>query len=141
MAFATAEDIATRLGRELNEVEAATVDQLIEQATSLIAYTAGKDDEWADTLDPVPAAVKTVTVECVWRAMVNPEGAVSLMRQLGSFQHSATFPADAVGLRLTRDEERIVRRTVNGHITSVTLVTSWSGDDAAGSDLFDNDPV
>lgn len=36
MAFATEEDIATRLGRALSDIEAATVSDLLDQATGLI---------------------------------------------------------------------------------------------------------
>jgi hypothetical protein len=119
--FATPEDIATRYGRELNTVEAATAEFLLEGATALIAQAADKDDAWADNLDPVPRLLKIITVELVCRAFPNPESLAGLTEQLGSYQYSKRFKAgtDALtsDLMLTEPEERLVRRAVHGTLS------------------------
>ena len=127
MAFATPEDVATRLGRELTATEAATVALLIEAATSLVASAGAQTDTWATELDPVPSALRTVTVEAVHRVLVNPTGASSVMEQLGAHQHAETWRDGSTGLTLTTGERRLVRRALGFAFTSVTLESPFSG--------------
>lgn len=112
MAFATTEDIATRLGRTLNAVEAATTSMLLDHATGLILNALGKT-----TLSPTPVVVWSVCVEAVTRVLLNPAGVRSESETLGAHSHSASFtaPMGALGaLQLTQEEELRVRRAVFG---------------------------
>lgn len=132
MAFATSDDVATRLERPLSDEEAANVDLLLDFASTLVADAAGKGDDW--TPDPVPNVVRLVTVEAVYRVMVNPSGSTFTMEQLGSYQFSERF--DAAGLALTERERRSVRRAVNGALTSVTLESPYAGETTGDLDLL-----
>jgi hypothetical protein len=114
-AFAAAADVAARLGQELSAGEQDSATALLEAATSLIAEAAGKGDDWALTLDPVPHVLKSLCVELACRAMSNPGGLTALREQLGSYSYAQNF-SDA-GLTLKPIEEQIVRRAVHGRTT------------------------
>lgn len=126
MAFATPEDIATRFGRELSAIEAATAEWLLDGATAAIAQAADKDDAWAENLSPVPKILRSLCVELARRAMSNPEGLRSMSEQLGAYQHSRSFRDAAAGgdITLTDIEERLVRRTVYGRTSGSAKVGS-----------------
>ncbi len=116
MAWPTNTDIATRLGRtQLTTAEQNQADLLLEQAIAAIADACGKDDDWSDALDPIPAALAGFTIEVVVRTMAVPVGVRSQQEQLGQYSHSESYPdALAGGLQLTDVEERRVRRIVFG---------------------------
>lgn len=120
MAFAEAEDVATRLGSTLTTVEANRVDGLLDAATSVIAAAADKTDAWADALFPVPKILHFLCIELVVRTMNNPGGLRSQSEQLGQFQRSESFRDDANGggLQLSQVEEALVRRTVYGRTSA-----------------------
>jgi hypothetical protein len=120
VAFATAEDVATRLARTLSGVEAAQVDLLLDAATSAIAGAADKSDQWADQLDPIPNVLRFLAIELVVRTSRNPGGLRSQSETLGQYQHSETFADPDKGgalITLTQVEEALVRRTVYGRTT------------------------
>lgn len=119
-AFATVTDIATRLGRTLSDADRAMVELLLEAATSIIAEAAGKDDDWAAALSPVPRVLRFVCVEVVTRAMANPEGLARIQEQLGAYQYGKSFREAAAGggLLLTPTEELLVRRAVHGRLSA-----------------------
>jgi hypothetical protein len=121
-AFAVAADVAARLGQDLSVGEQQSATALLEAATSLIAEAAGKGDDWALTLDPVPHVLKSLCVELACRAMSNPGGLTSLREQLGSYSYAQSF-AD-VGLTLKPTEEQVVRRVVHGRTTASVRVGS-----------------
>lgn len=123
MAFATPQDIATRLGRDLEAIPAAMADQLLDAATAVIAEAAGRDDTWAETVDPVPAMLRFVAIEVVARAMANPNGVRSESEQLGTYQHSQAFRDDGGGLWLTTTERLLVRRAVYGTLSGSSRPT------------------
>lgn len=114
--FATADDVAARLGRTLNAGETTSVEYLLGAAASVIADAAGKDDGWAITLDPVPTPLKGLSVELVCRALSNPNSLAALREQIGTYQYSAQFRGDQAGggLALTDTETLLVRRAVHG---------------------------
>jgi hypothetical protein len=115
VSFATAEDVATRLGRSLSATEAGTAEMLLAGATGLIAQAADQTDAWADALEPVPQMLAMLTIEIVARAMLNPQGASTVSEQLGAYQSTmswTTGDGDSFGLYLSRVEERLVRRTL-----------------------------
>jgi hypothetical protein len=111
--FATADDVAARLGRELTAGETATVDYLLTMASAIIAEAAGKDDGWVVTLNPVPQLLRGLSVELTVRALANPNQLAQLREQLGSYSYAATFASDA-GMALKPVEVMLVRRTVHG---------------------------
>lgn len=120
MAFATEEDIATRLGRALTATEAGQAELLLELATALIAGACGKDDAWAAAYTPTPVIVKAFCVELVARVMSNPTGLASLSETLGQYSNTQRFRDAAVGggMFLTDLEERVIRRAVFGRNTA-----------------------
>lgn len=124
MAFATVEDVATRLVRTLSAEEGAAAEMLIEAATAVIADAAGKDDAWAAGLDPVPQMLRFLTIELVCRAMANPDALRSISKQLGSYQSTRSF-RDVGGSLLLSDVERLlVRRTVFGRTSGTVKIAS-----------------
>lgn len=112
--FATSEDVANRLGREpytdndLNQVVA-----VLQAVSDTILDELGKDEEWAAALDPVPRAVKGITVEATVRVLQSPTtGVRSETEQLGAYQHSVSYADAAGGLELTASECRRLRAAV-----------------------------
>lgn len=113
MALATADDVATRLGRILTTAEEASAELVIEVVTGLLADATSKTSAQLDTL-ALPA-LRLIVIEKAVSAIVNPENVASLSEQLGAYQHSQTFPrASDVGIYLTDTEERLARRAVWG---------------------------
>lgn len=123
MAWPTNTDIATRLARTLTTAEENQADLLIEQAIAAVADACGKDDDWADALDPIPAALAGIIIEAVARAITAPIGVRSTQETLGTYSHSESYTDQlAHGLQLTPAEERRARRIVFGASTgSATL--------------------
>lgn len=130
MAFATAEDVATRLGRDLTSEEGAQADFLLETATGVIAGACGKDDAWAAALSPVPTIVKGMCVELVVRVMSNPASVRSQSEQLGQYQHSESYRdgAQGGGMLLASWEELAIRQAVFGRTTASVCVKSIAND-------------
>lgn len=115
--WVTADDVARRMLRELTTGEALGVEQLIESATALIAEAAGKDDAWALALDPIPQALKALTLEVVSRVLGNPELLDIQQEQVGSYSYRTTFgrnPDGQPGIMLSDEEGRLARRIING---------------------------
>lgn len=132
MALATAEDIATRAGAPLGATEAGTVEFLLGSASALIVDEA-PDSAAAWVTDPniaiddVPASVRNVCVEVVYRAFSNPDAYERVTLPDLTVVYRAKDP-DA--LFLTDNERRIVRRAAGrSSAGSLTLVTPFSGDD------------
>lgn len=114
MAFADPTDVQARLGREsLTTVETNQAIWLLEAATGLIAEAVDKDDEWSAALDPVPFALKALTVEITIRAMANPSGLRSISETLGSYSYSQLFAG--LGIMLADEEVALVRRVINAN--------------------------
>lgn len=126
MAFATAEDVAARLGRDLTDAETTQVEALLDSATAIIALYVGKNDDWAAELDPVPSVIKLVTIEAVLRAMANPHGHVAVGESLGAYSSNIRYrDGDAGGgLLLTSTEQRLIARAVHGTGTGSVRVDS-----------------
>lgn len=126
MAFATTEDIETRLGRSFADGEEAMAEALIEGATALIVLEVDKDDDWAEALDPVPGVLKWTVIEMARRALLNPGAVAGFTEQLGSYSHTQNFPRDAesIGLALSGTEALLVRRAVHGRNTTSVAVRS-----------------
>lgn len=134
MAFATTEDVATRLGRELTEIEGGTVEYLLDTATELILQALGYLAEpplWVSgyaelpPAEAAPAAVNGVCTEVVCRAFQNPEAAAAM----AAGDLSVTYREHLRdSLQLTRHERSTVRRTVGGSsFSSVTLDSGYGG--------------
>jgi hypothetical protein len=118
MAFATKENVETRLGRELTTDEEAFVIDALDSAASIIAEAAGKDDDWADALTPVPRILKELSVDMVIRTGQNPDGLDSSTETLGQYSRTDRFPGPGEGssrsLFLSDEEGQIARRVIYG---------------------------
>jgi hypothetical protein len=126
MAFATVPDIANRLGRELTDSEQAYATDALITAASIIGEAAGKDDAWADALDPVPRVLRELSIDMVVRAGQNPEGLQSTTETLGQYSVTERFNVgDSAGpgtLFLSDEESRMCRRVINGPGSSTALL-------------------
>lgn len=120
MAFCTAEDVATRLGRTFTTAQSDSAELLCEAATATIADAAGKDDDWSDALDPVPRILRHLAIELVCRTMRNPDGLARFQEQLGAYAHSESYrdAARGGGMQLTEVEHLLVSRTVWGRTSA-----------------------
>lgn len=113
MAFATKDDVATRLGRELTDDEQVTAAAVIATVEGLIVEVSGLAPP-----DPVPVYYKALCVEKAIGVLANPQNVASQSEQLGDYQHSETFPrALDDGVFLTDREEMTVRRIANGIVS------------------------
>lgn len=134
MAFATTQDVAARLGRELTTAEDETAEYLLDAATSVVTEAVGKDDDWASDLeasDDIPNVVRIVTTELAVRALGNPTGAQSVQETLGQYSHSVRYAGiyEGGGLLLTATEEMLLRRTVRGVLSGSARLDSMIRDD------------
>ncbi|HEY0644837.1 MAG TPA: hypothetical protein VGD39_15525 [Nocardioides sp.] len=131
MAFATKGQVAARLGRTLTTEEEATVDLLLDDATTLIAQAADQTDEWADNLDPVPKILNVVCRQMVHRVMLNPDGVARLQETLGEHSRSISHRekgddgSGATGeLELTEREQTLVREEILGQLSGSAMTES-----------------
>lgn len=122
MALATPEDVEKRLGRALAGGEEGIAESVIATVTGLIIDCAGREQAWADALDPVPVALKGLIIEKVVGAISNPFNLAAQSDTLGAYSGSQTFPRSSdIGVFLTPFEERIVSRAVYGSTTGSAL--------------------
>ena len=131
--YATPEDVATRLGRELTPIEGGTVEFLLASATELLLQEIGGahlDLPWVvdyleDPAPDPPAAVRAVCTEIAYRAFTNPEAAAAM--SAGDLSVSYRAKAEEA-LYVTRREKRTVRRAAGVYgFRSVTLESPYSG--------------
>lgn len=111
--FATTEDVATRLGRELTDAERYQVSGALTAVGGFICSAADRQPDWEP--DPTPAYFKELSIQKAIAALVNPANLASQSEQLGAFQHSETFQrSQDGGLTLSDDEGRAVRDAAYG---------------------------
>lgn len=127
MAYATADDVAARLGRDLTADETTQAEAVLDIVAGLIADAVAKDgDAWV--ADPVPTTLMLLSIEKAISALVNPNNLASFSEQLGSYQHSGTYPRSGdVGIFLSDSEERRVRRAVYGAASASVRIGSVLG--------------
>jgi hypothetical protein len=122
MVFAKAEDVEKRIVRPLTVAEKATAESVISTVTGLIIDCVGRDQAWADDLDPVPVALTGLCVEKAIGAVSNPLNLAAQSEALGAYSNSQTFPRSGdVGVFLSPFEERIVSRAVYGTTTGSSV--------------------
>lgn len=134
--FATADELAARLGRSsLSTAEEAQAELLLQLATGLVAEAAGEDDDWARDLFPVPTLVKTITIEVARRGFLNPDGATSSSHRLGQYEVSQGHRRDSGTMELSKTERLQIRRVVHGAITASARAESLA--DMVAEDVYD----
>lgn len=135
--FAEVADVEARLGRELAEGERDAARLILEVVSGMIWEAADKDVAWASALEPVPALLRALAIEKAVGAVANPTNLASASETLGAYSYSETYPrALDVGVFLTADEERAVRRAVYGSgATSATVPNGLDLDPAVVVDL------
>lgn len=125
MAFATTDDVATRLGRSLTAAEEAMAEQVIEIVEAQIIDAVDKDAAWATALNPVPPLFKALCVEKVIVVGSNPNGLAAESKTLGQASQSRTYQrSNDAGIFLTIEEERRVRLVVFGTLVGSARVDS-----------------
>lgn len=123
--FAEPKDVETRLGRPLSDKENDVATSVITTVTGLIADSVGRDAAWAEGLDPVPEALKSICVEKAIGAIANPTNLASSSEALGAYSRSQTFPRSAdVSVFLSEFEERLIDRAVYGNASTVAYPES-----------------
>lgn len=109
MAFATTDDIAARLGRELSDSELDRAEWIIPLVQALILEVAGTAEP-----NPAPAYYRALCVEKTINVIENPSGLATESESLGDWSHSQTFQrAGDAGVFLTDREEQMIRRIAN----------------------------
>lgn len=132
--FASIEDYERRYGAVPADLRD-QVEALIDDASALVADAVeGSTEPWVATGDGTPRIVVALVVGAAHRASSHADGVVR--EQLG--EHAVTYRADVSwDIWLTKQERRIVRKAAGlGALTSVTLVSPYSGDDIPPSDLL-----
>lgn len=121
-AFATSEDVSTRLGRALTSQESTQVPLLLNMAAVVLTDAAGYDDGWAASLSPVPQMLRLMSIELVCRAMPNPNQYTSIRQQVGSYSIAVTSAVS--NMALSDAEVLAVRRAVHGRTTDSVHIDS-----------------
>lgn len=132
--YASIEDYERRYGAVPSDLRDRT-EALLEDASALVAdAVSGSTEPWVETGEDAPRMVVVVVAGAAHRALSRADGVVR--EQLG--EHAVTYRADASwDIWLTKEERRIVRKAAGlGALTSVTLVSPYSGDDVSPSDLL-----
>jgi len=132
--YASIEDYERRYGAVPADLRD-RVEALIDDASALVADAVeGSTAPWVATGDDTPRIVVALVVGAARRAWSHTDGVVR--EQLGEF--AVTYRADeSWDIWLTKQERRIVRKAAGlGALTSVTLVSPYSGDDVPPSDLL-----
>jgi len=125
MAYATAEDVAARLGRELEDGEVLLVDTRLGDAELLLKQRIPDLDEQVAASDDYEALVTMVESEMILRLVRNPDG--YSQESDGNYSY-AIYQAVASGkLEITADELRLLGYSSSGmfEITPV-LPTPWT---------------
>jgi hypothetical protein len=119
LAFATVDDIATRLEEtSLSATAQASATQLLDEATALIVDAAGKLE--ADISGTAFEVCKGQTIRLVCRTMASPQGLRSASETLGAYSRTEAYGQEAMSL--TKDEELRIRRAVWGSITDSVAI-------------------
>lgn len=125
--FATADDVAARLGRDLTEHETTLADSVIETVGGLILEAVERDEDWAEAQASLPVLFETLCVEKAVALVAEPVPTVAA-ETLGAYSVTWARSSDA-GVFLTKSEKRDLRREVWGSGTrAVNLATPYSGD-------------
>lgn len=127
MAFATAEDVAARLGRALTDTETTQVEADLTAATAIIADAASKSEAWAATY-AAPEIIKFLAVRVVIRAMANPQAFGSTTEQLGAYSYTQRFRDQGGDLLLTKAEQLLASRAINGSNSGTARLESQMED-------------
>lgn len=135
MAYATTEDLATRLGRSLTAgAETDRAQAALDDASALV-------DTVATIPDPAPAGVKAVVCSVALRLFGNPDQLTS--ETIGNY----TWRVDGAGLFLTSYEENALQR-LSGSTTPTGLWTLGTtrtdcpdGDGIFGYDQYGGDGI
>lgn len=123
MAFATTEDVATHLGRDLTTAEEALAEDALDLVADLIRDAVSKSTSW--TPSPVPSALKALSIQKAKAAVVNPSGIANDSESLGAYSYARTFPRNAgSGLFLTDAEARQARFAVHGTNRATVMLGS-----------------
>lgn len=111
--FASADDVAARLGRELTDAETDQVEGVLATLDGLIRDEVDRDADWAPS--PVPPALKELSIQKAIAAVANPLALAGYSEGLGAHSYSANFRRDQpAGIFISDAEGRALRLAVYG---------------------------
>lgn len=121
-AYATPDDMALALGRELTESELARAPWLLDTASDMVdAYTGMTPDGFPE---PYPGAVVRVTANAASRMVVLPPEALGVQAETsGGIQRSFTPAASSGGLWLSGTDKVMLGPYTTGDMVSVALTS------------------
>lgn len=123
--FTTVSTVATRLARELTDLEAAQCNLFIGQASTGILAALDRDPAtWTPPANARPLLGMLAT-EIVSRVMLNPQDLQRHSEAIGSYSYTDQYAArgvEAPGLMPTQTETLLLRRTVFGSNTASVAV-------------------
>lgn len=124
MAYASADDVAARLGRgPLTAEQTAQAELLLELAAAAIQSETERTDEQIRAIDPLPPILRVVSLEVAVRGMTNPAGLVSRQETVGAASVAERFRDNGGGDAYLNDREaRLVREAVLGSLSGTAIV-------------------
>lgn len=123
--FATALEVAARMGRTFTEAETDQANMLLAMVSQMVAAELGKDATWPSTLTVVPPILRLVAIESVTRVLTNPSGARSESEQLGAYSHTTSYASDGPpAFSLTAWEISLINQAVFGTGNGSAIVPS-----------------
>jgi len=124
VAFASADDVAARLGRgTLTAAETAQAELLLDLAAAAIEAATERTETQIRAITPLPPILRVVSIELAVRAMTNPAGLSSRSETVGGASVSERYRDNPGGdLYLNDRETTLVREAVLGPLSGTALV-------------------
>lgn len=108
--LASAEELARRLGRELDDAELDRVEAVLDDVSEFVREESR--NTWVSLTNPsvvtAPRIVRVITLRCAERAIRNPEGFSS--ESAGDYSYQRNGAVGEGGLYLTEREIALLRR-------------------------------
>lgn len=111
MTWPTIEDFADFFGHDLAKLKTNQITLLLQIARNVIAVDLDEDEDWADELDPVPAALSGIAMQIAQRIYTNPQSLKTVSTTAGNWSQTRAY--NAIGISLTDEERATIRRALD----------------------------
>ena len=111
MGWPTIEDFADFFGHDVTKLATNQITLLLKIARNVIAVDLDEDEDWADTLDPVPPALSGIAMQVAQRIYTNPESLKTVATTAGNWSQIRAY--NAIGISLTAEERATIRRALD----------------------------